>query len=1027
MFIFKLKEHKPSIRYYLMKWNGIMNKTNIIRQLINKYNYKNINNNILNTTTDLMKLEDDYLLRDSTNSILNNRVYMNDNYNIDNHTNDENNFTIDDEKILLSIENYSRKNKKKLIKSNLFIPDISKNITYSNTNNINKINKINNHIYKNKFNKINKNKKLKENINDENMHRNSANINNKPEARLKDNNFNKNCYTPGSNHLILSSNNKIKKRIKNNTNILSTENYKVEKNKINSNNMTGKRFKRDKISNKLIEKEIIPFSMINNFEKISKVNSVLSISNKKKSLHNKKLKIYENHIQEYKKLNDNKTQKNKENNYNNEENIKVQKQKKNNNKRKTKINEKNNYFLKKNFMSASIDQLPNINNFIYDNNIDNTYYYKQNQTELTNNNNNTISSFNSSFLNTNKTNHKNVDIRKYLKLWYNKTYYYIIINKFRGLSKIMPFFNNYRKIQIHIFFGNFKIFIYTQKLQEYFNKYKNKIIKNILIKCTIYKVFNKYKEIVFRKNLLKKLREYLIKNQKQIYNEIEKDIADFNKKNYLFNCPRKKVIINNQNQLFININPLNKTNNYIYSSINKSMLNLIHPLDPIYLNNTDNKDEYNFTEENQPFTFNPHNYKKDIDKITQQNQLTMVINLIEQLRTKNKKEMHNNNDNYKNISLLNYFLKWKNTLNNKKIKINNLIHEHTVPTDIEELTQHTINDNIQSESELGTKSDQLTNTISFNNNIIKSNKYVPVRGVKYFHGKKQKQNIFENISNKKYKINHLIDKYKTNTILTKNDGIALTSSKNVKNEYTQSNLNINDNYKTFNDYNSLDYNNLLSNNSDKFMKANNLVKKSTINELQKNQNTLNIYHRKTVGTTFKNNLYSNNNISRINYKIQNEQYINDSISYTLDNYGSNFLGLLNNATFSDYKLEPLILINNNTNNENNYGNTYNNIIDLQKQNVFGFKKLNKIEEKEICFITNKNDVNINLDKNQNHNFNNYNANISIINEIKKYYNEDIDIYNNDEQKKKFNSFIINIFNNNIIMTQNPKTKRSKSK
>ena len=277
MFIFKLKEHKPSIRYYLMKWNGIMNKTNIIRQLINKYNYKNINNNILNTTTDLMKLEDDYLLRDSTNSILNNRVYMNDNYNIDNHTNDENNFTIDDEKILLSIENYSRKNKKKLIKSNLFIPDISKNITYSNTNNINKINKINNHIYKNKFNKINKNKKLKENINDENMHRNSANINNKPEARLKDNNFNKNCYTPGSNHLILSSNNKIKKRIKNNTNILSTENYKVEKNKINSNNMTGKRFKRDKISNKLIEKEIIPFSMINNFEKISKVNSVLSI------------------------------------------------------------------------------------------------------------------------------------------------------------------------------------------------------------------------------------------------------------------------------------------------------------------------------------------------------------------------------------------------------------------------------------------------------------------------------------------------------------------------------------------------------------------------------------------------------------------------------------------------------------------------------------------------------------------------------------------------------------------------------
>jgi hypothetical protein len=66
-------------------------------------------------------------------------------------------------------------------------------------------------------------------------------------------------------------------------------------------------------------------------------------------------------------------------------------------------------------------------------------------------------------------------------------------------------------------------------------------------------------------------------------------------------------------------------------------------------------------------------------------------------------------------------------------------------------------------------------------------------------------------------------------------------------------------------------------------------------------------------------------------------------------------------------------------------------------------------------------------KNKNNNFNNYKGSISIINEIKKYYNEDIDIYNNEEQKKKFNSFIINIINNNIIMTENSKTKRSKSK
>ena len=1033
IFIFRLNKYKPSIRYYFIKWNEIISKIRIMKKLLNTFNYKNIQNIILNTTTDLMKLDyvynKNFFLRDSTNSLVNNRGMKNDNYNEDNHINDENNFSVDAEKIMPSIENYSRKNNTKYLKTNLFTPSmknnkyniIGKDLTYNNSNNINKIK---NNIYKNKFNKINKSKKIKKNLNEENKHRNSVNINNKPQ-RLKNKDLIKNCYSPSYNPLFLSNNKKIKKRIKNNTNLLNTENDKSEHNKIKSNNMTGKGFKRNKINNKFVSKEIIPFSMINSLENNSKINNALSSPNNMINSHNKKLKIYENHLQEYKK----KEHKIKDNNPNKKENIKVKKQKNsNNNQIKSKKNDIK-YKLKKNLMSSSIDQLQNINNIIFNSNINNNYFYPQNNTELSNNNINTISSFNSSFFNTNKIN-KIIDPVKYLKLWHYETYCNLIRNKLRGLSKIFKFSKQFRKTQICVFFGFFKkfyIFIIEAKLKEYFIKYRNKIIRNILKKCTVYKVFNRYKEIVFKKLILEKLKNYLITNQKLIYKEIEKDIENFNKNNYIFNNPRKKVIINNSNQLFININPLDKANNLVFPSINKSMLDLMHPLDHIYINNLSNKEEYNFTEENQTFIFNSNNYKKDIDMVTQLNQLTMVINLVEQLRIKNKKEKDIQNKN-KDMILLNYFHKWKNTLNNKKI-----ILEHTLLTEIEELTQHTINDNIYSESELGIKSDQLTFTFSSNRNNANNNKYIPVHGVKYFHGKKQKQKNIDNNTNKKYKINNLINKYKTNTILTKNEGSSQTH-KNDENENSESNLNDKDNYKTFNARGLFAYNNLLTNNCDKFMKINNLIKKAKIEDLQKNQNSPNIYHRKTVGTSLKNNVSINNNISRINYKMKNEQYTNDSINntldnYGLDNYGSNFLALLNNCTFNlDYKIEPFALIINNTNNannENNYGNAYNNIGDSGPDNKFGFKKLNKIEEKEICFYTNKKDNNTNIIKNNN--VNNYKENINIINEIKKYYNEDIDIYNNEEQKKKFNSFIINIFNNNIIINENAKAKRSKSK
>ena len=102
--------------------------------------------------------------------------------------------------------------------------------------------------------------------------------------------------------------------------------------------------------------------------------------------------------------------------------------------------------------------------------------------------------------------------------------------------------------------------------------------------------------------------------------------------------------------------------------------------------------------------------------------------------------------------------------------------------------------------------------------------------------------------------------------------------------------------------------------------------------------------------------------------------------------------------------------------------------------------MDKIEEKEICFFPNKNNNinNINnINNNKSNTINDKNSNynnrydddedISIVSEMKKYYNENRYIRNNNENKKKFNSFIINIFNNTIIMIQKTKHKRSNSK
>jgi hypothetical protein len=372
----------------------------------------------------------------------------------------------------------------------------------------------------------------------------------------------------------------------------------------------------------------------------------------------------------------------------------------------------------------------------------------------------------------------------------------------------------------------------------------------------------------------------------------------------------------------------------------------------------------------------------------------MVINLIEHLRLKKIKNKSNS------LNLFKYFKKWK------KFGKNGIIFRD--------------NDNFKSEYELYSKSEHMS--ISSNS----TSKYIPVRGIKYFQGKIKPKN-----NPKKYKISNLIEKYKTTTIATTTDYSTQTYKKNEINE-NKLNLN-NGSFKTFNEFNSLE-----CNNNFEIKNPNNYLKNINQNETQIQQKQNWIYQRKTLGTSLKNNFNKNlNNTSSTFSKINNYQYANDSCFTSLDNYSSNFLNILNNANFgfNDCKIVPLILLDNGNDSEtinnnildNVFNNKINESFDIRNiQNKYGIQKMNKIEEKEICFFPNKNNDKNLLNINNKYK-SNYGEDIGIFSEIKKYYDEDIFISDKDKQIKKCNSFIFNTFYNTIIITQEVKNKRSKSK
>ena len=514
-----------------------------------------------------------------------------------------------------------------------------------------------------------------------------------------------------------------------------------------------------------------------------------------------------------------------------------------------------------------------------------------------------------------KNNNNDNKLKKHFRLWYHKIYIILVINKLRSLSKFKIILSSIRK-------KNFKLFIQKTNLlnNKHISKLKNslyifriKLIKKAIEKCYLYKIFIRYKDIIYKRIILEKLKE----NNNNICIEKEKDIKNLNNKNNK-NTPNQ--IIENNKNIFIKPHIINE---YKVNSFESKT----------YINRNQIMKQYS----------------QGIDMITEINQLTMVINLIEKKRI-----------NY-NIKLINYyFTKWKNITKYNSIYNGAYTYKNVSPKD--EYYELYLNANNRN-----------------NKNIINKSK-------------KKYINTFDNKTINRNEIIKLIDKFKINTIVANKEG-----DNNIKN----------DNYMTFTNCDTLEYNmnnlnNINTEETYKYSKVNQPMK-AKIHEYKHLQN---IYYKKSINSSSKskNNI---NNISRTNKKIENFQYANDSINTTVDNNCCNFLGILNNVT----------LVKETIKHDNENDNTHKRYIGIKN-------KGNKIEEKTVCLYPNKKKKILN--RRNNHN---YNEDTTIISEFKKYYNKFVQTFTNSEQKKKFNSFIINIFNNTILVNDNSenKSRRSNSK
>ena len=595
-------------------------------------------------------------------------------------------------------------------------------------------------------------------------------------------------------------------------------------------------------------------------------------------------------------------------------------------------------------------------------------------------------------------NEYNPYVQRYKTNSFNNKLYDLIDNN-TSVEYIFNYWNNSitKKRILKIFLNRIKINIYIKKSQLIIN---NRIIK-ILNYCILNKYFNIYKNIIFKKKILKNLKNvkknvikcinisirqkngydiinnininnyinypdlnkiikkrsqspivlsklYMFTKEKNYYNE-NNIFDDLNSNGNIFNEQNKNINFNNNiNNINYNDNfnnyynsiPFNQTdriNNNIFNPEN-SFSQKISNKKKLYLNNINlNNSKNNIINKENENNIN-NKYCTD-DKLEKTYNKKNLINQVNQLRMVfNLLEQHEN----KNSSLYECFNKWLfETKIVHKLKSKDLFWSFSG-----NINYNKTEDNYPFYKKYSVntyKEKDINNAFplknNYNINSIEIGKYTPVRGIKSFRSKTSQK-----ISN-------------TQQIF----------------EYNDMNDIINNNFNIFNKSSSL---------------MNNVINNNTMNM---------VYHKKKL--IYPNNL--NNNCFLEYNNMNNNSYltnIDNNISMNYSNY--NFYKKENNQDYQDKN-------NNEINNSNNtvYIDNYNkgnfiineyktstyiqpNIVQEKKLDI---NKINRIEEKEINFAFYKRNKSYNkiLNININPTSNKVNNEANIFNEniIKNNLNE----------------------------------------
>ncbi len=593
---------------------------------------------------------------------------------------------------------------------------------------------------------------------------------------------------------------------------------------------------------------------------------------------------------------------------------------------------------------------------------------------------------------------KNIKVNKYFYYWKKSIDKKNILNKLSKITKFLKHLNRYllqnsMKILIRSyakdkFYKCIKWLIIKQiiKVIMRIDEYKKKNLKEIKIVKK-----NKYNNILFNFNREKGNRDIInnIKINSYIYYDDTKlfkkrkarspnllsrisESKTFNNNSQLDYFETRLTLSNSISDKLININKKGIKNN------DEEITSKIYTKDESEKNYSKKyyNDNSGFLSHKMINDFNGEKLESGVI-VDQINQLKMVFNLLEQQKSKNKKE--------KSYTLLDYFKKWKLfSLNYKKnksvdMKLNTpKISEKIInlkPFQASKIIKNSMSDNpinlsLNKNFGLNKMSPKIINVINVqnfneNNNYNYNFKYMPIKDIPIYPQKPRNTCSYNNIDKLNSDLNNLTNCENTNNAGEKNNVELNSTSFLIPNENRHINQKIIYHKKKLNQ-------NFISNNN--FELNNNIYKIS-------NNSDVNNYYKNNPKNSYKSQLFFlDNNQAQILMPEFNNRI------YNFENNGDMRLG------------KPFYR-------EKSFNNKYSCIYKTQLENIpenkyiFDFKNIRPIEEKEINFMENGNNPRNNIYiKKQHYEYNpkNLGNDYNIQNNIK------TNLFGNDENEKKDN-------------------------